>query len=261
MVDALTHMLREAGKLQKAGEAHGWDVKVTDTTDGQHGTETLRVDCVATRGQEVISIWWEDKKLLEAPTYQLAGREIKLRNASACVQQMSKKPDFEKAARKAKVRRRRGRDDFEDVKADDNTLPWKYFQDENHPDYIDPELLEDLGGLDKQILRACYARTIVYRNSLTNEVCTDVVLRSSDASLRKGNFNSTNYHISRSSSGREILNFIGVFGFRSVALDSILRVGTSDEAAERTRKHLLAVAAGDEKDQRKDSKKFWKKHG
>jgi fructose-specific phosphotransferase system component IIB len=241
-MDARTHMLREAAKLERAGEEHGWTVKVNENSNGHAGIETvLVVDCVATRGQETISIWWENKRLLEAPKYTLAGNQTKLRNASACVQQMAKRPDFEKAARKTRTKKRSG-EVSQDIERE--RMPW-----EDLPD----------GYVDADILRMCYAKTIVYKNGVTGEVLTEVVVRSSDASLRKGNFNSRTYHISRSSEGREILNFLGVFGFRSIALDSILRVGTSEEAAERTRKHLLEIVAEDDKTRDKEYRKVAKK--
>lgn len=245
MVDAITHMRREAAKLETAGEAHGWSVKVTEDSNGQDGTVTVEtVTCVATRGQETISIWWENKRLLEAPKYVLAGREIKLRNASACVQQMAKKPDFEKAARKARVKQRTSGEVLQDIQQE--RMPW-----EDLPD----------GWTDQDILRMCYAKTIVYKNSITEEVLTEVVVRSSDASLRKGNFNTKCYHISYSSAGRQILNFLGVFGFRSIGLDQILRVGTSEEAAERTRKQLLELVKDDDKTREKVYKKAAKQLG
>lgn len=255
MVDAITHMLREAGKLEKAGREHGWEVKTTQNTNGRDGTATvIIVECVATRGQEVISIWWENKRLLEAPKYVLAGREIKLRNASACVQQMAKKPDFEKAARKARTKRQCGEDSL-DLGPAPETLPWVFLRDPENPMYVPPE-----DSIDSDILRICYAKTVVYKNNTTGEVLTDVIVRSSDASRRLGNFNSNTYNISRSSSGREILNFLGVFGFRSIALDCILRIGSSEEAAERERKHLLEIARAEEKDKADAYKKVIKKH-
>lgn len=239
-MDAITHMRREAGKLVAAGEAHGWEVKVTEDSNGHAGTATVEiVTCVATRGQEVISIWWENKRLLEAPKYTLAGREIKLRNASACVQQMAKQPDFERAARKTK----RNTEVVQDIQQE--RMPW-----EDLPD----------GWDDKDILRMCYAKTIVYKNNITDEVQTEVVVRSSDAVLRKGNFNSKCYHISYSSKGRAILNFLGVYGFRSIALDQILRVGTSEEAAERTRKQMLELVRAGEAEKDKAYRKVIKKH-
>lgn len=244
MVDARTHMLREAAKLERAGAEHGWQVITKDESDGRGGVETVVVvTCVATRGQEVISIWWENKHLLEAPLYKLAGREIKLRNASACVQQMAKKPDFEKAARAAKSAKRRGLD-AEDVTADPESLPWVYLGSD---------------ATDAEILRSCYAKTIVWKNSITEEVETDVIVRSSDASLRKGNFNSTNYHITVSSKGRRILNFLGALAYRSVALDDVLRIGTNEEAAERVRAEMIKLAAAADKDKEKVVKKAVKR--
>lgn len=240
-MDAVTHMRREAAKLETAGAAHGWQVKVTEESNGQNGIATVFVTtAVATRGQEVISIWWENKRLLEPPKYVLAGRELKLRNASACVQQMAKKPDFERAARKTK----RNTEINQEIQQEQ--MPW-----EDLPD----------GWTDRDILRMCYAKTIVYRNTITEEVLTEVVVRSSDASLRKGNFNSRCYHITYSSKGRAILNFLGVYGFRSIGLDQILRVGTSEEAAERTRKQLLELVKDDDKTREKVYKKAAKQLG
>lgn len=242
-MDARTHMFREASKLERAGEEHGWSVKTSDESNGHAGIETVVVvTCVATRGQETIKIWWENKRLLEAPVYVLAGREVKLRNASACVQQMAKAPDFEKSARRAKALRRKG-EEAADVQPDPDSLPWIYLEDPT----------------DQDILRACYAKSIVWRNQITREVETDVIVRSSDALNKKGNFNANNYHISISSAGRQILNFLGVFGFRSVAFDSVLRIGSSEEAAERTRKHLLDLVAESEKDKKKIVNKAVKK--
>lgn len=236
-------MLKEAGKLEKAGAEHGWLVATKDESNGHAGTETvITVTCVATRGQEVISIWWENKRLLEAPTYTLAGRVVKLRNASACVQQMAKAPDFEKSARRIKALKRKGLN-TQDVEPDPDSLPWIFLEDPS----------------DKDILRSCYAKSIVWRNQTTNEVETDVIVRSSDAFNKKGNFNASTYHISTSSTGRRILNFLGVFGFRSVAFDTVLRIGTSEEAAERTRKHLLELVAQSEKDKKKIVNKAVKK--
>jgi hypothetical protein len=238
-MDALSHMLKEASKLEKAGAEHGWEVKTTHNVpdmampdfDGADTLTVIVVDCVATRGQETVSIWWENKHLVEPPKYVLAGYEVKLRNASACVQQMAKPPNLERAARKTKLRQMAG-EETDDLTPDPASLPWKYLDDPT----------------DKEILRACYARTIVWTNSITERAVTDVVVRSINPKLRTGNFNSNNYHITRSSSGRMIINFLGVFGFRSVALDKVLRVGSSQEAADRTTKELLKQAAAEEED-------------
>jgi hypothetical protein len=246
-MDALSHMLKEAGKLEKAGEAHGWSVKTTDNSAAFFRGDVgfVRVDCVSIRGQERISIWWENKRLVEAPVYELAGAVNKLRNASACVQQMAKTPDFEKSARKTRAARRRGIE-AEEVTADPETLPWEYLPE----DYTDAD-----------ILRACYAKTVVWRSTTTGEVETDVVVRSMDAERRTGNFNSTNYHISRSSTGRMILNFLGVLGYRSVAFDTILRIGSSEEAARRTQEEMLKLARAAEDDKEKVVRKAVKRIG
>lgn len=232
-MDALTHMLKEAGKLEVAGAEHGWEVKTTHS-DG----DVITVECVATRGQEVVSIWWEDKHLIEAPKYTLAGYEIKLRNASACVQQMAKAPNLERAARKTRIRQMAG-DVTEDLTPDYSTMPWHYLDDPT----------------DAAILKACYAKTIVWVNRITQQPQTDVIVRSPDAKLLLGNFNKNNYFISRSSTGREIINFLGVFGYRAVAFDTVLRVGSSRDAAERTVQEILKQHAAEEKD--KDKK--WQK--
>jgi hypothetical protein len=171
---------------------------------------------------------------------------------------MSKAPDFEKAARKTRAAKRRGTE-LEEVTADPNTLPWRYLRDPNHPLYVDDESLAELGGLDKQILRACYAKTIIWRNGQTGDVETDVIVRSQDAARRTGNFNSITYHISRSSEGREIINFLGVLNFRSVALDAILRIGTSEEAAAKTQAEMLKLAEAAEKEKKSIVKKAVKK--
>lgn len=229
-MDALTHMLGQANKLEKAGAEHGWSV----TTEDEEIDGKLYLHCNAIRGQEEIYIWWVDKNLTEAPTYKLAGHEIKLRNASACVQQMAKPPDYERAARKTKKKQQQGWY-VEALEPDPDSLPWHYLPDPT----------------DAEILKACYARTIVWINQITERAETDVIVRSPDAGRRLGNFNSENYFISVSSKGRKIINFLGIFGYRAVALETVLRIGTSGEAADRATKAILKQAAAEEEDKQK----------
>lgn len=198
-------MWREANKLKTAADENGWSVQIEVKED----SEPVRLFLVANRGhQEEISIFWEGGRLTVAPVYTIAGRQTKLRNASACVQQMGKRPDFSKVAKAKRAAIRRDDETQIDIRPDPTSLPWHG---------------QEISG--KLILKSCYGKQLTWRNTITGFPEVDRVVRSSDPGSFKGNFNSINYHISTGKEGRMVLNFLGTFGYRSVAVDEILRVG------------------------------------
>lgn len=196
---ALQHMRRQYSKTATVAEEHGWAIEY----NLDHGEFEDRLDVLASRGSEVIKIWWQGGKLLVSPDYKFAGTTTKLRNHSAMLQQMASKPDPKATQRR--LRRSGGqRDIAELIKG----LPW------------DPDTMDD-----REILRECYGRALTWKNSITGQAEIDHVVLGKFGPQSGPNWNATNYKIKRSSTGRRILQFVGTTGYRAVGVDALLRVG------------------------------------
>ncbi len=180
-------------QLAAYARENGWEAK------GQPDGE--RCDVELWRGDERIAVYWINGSLVEAPLYTLAGSTTKLRNVSEIKKQLLKQPDLSR-----RLRRNRTSKVVEEA-----------------PDNIEKLLgmrlllppFEDME--DREVLRELYNHSIVWINRLTQ-------MPDEDAIRRGINYNADLYHMSLSSAGRRIVNFMGVFQFRSVALDTLVQV-------------------------------------
>lgn len=196
---------RTYAKTAAPAAEFGWEIghELNDQTD------FIRLEIILTRGGETIKIWWEEGRLLEAPVYSFGGVETKLRNHSAVLQQLAKIPNVNRSARRAQ--RQSGTvQAIEIIKA----LPW------------DPDELED-----RDLKRLCYGKTLVWLNSLTGLPEQDRIWygrwegqRFIDDLKSGPNWNASNYKIKYSSTGRRIIMFVGVSGYRAVGVDALLQV-------------------------------------
>jgi hypothetical protein len=189
-------------------ERFGWTIehKLTESEN------FVRLDLKAIRGGESIAIWWEEGRLLEAPVYTFGGVETRLRNHSAMIQQMEKTPNVNRSARRAKARAGTTVQSLEVVKA----LPWD-------PDEMD----------DRELLRACYGKTLIWMNSFTGLPEQDQVWYGYwdynkkmfvEDPQRGPNWNKINYHIKTSSTGRRAILFVGRQSYRAAGVDALLQV-------------------------------------
>lgn len=199
---ALDHMRRRYSKTATVATEHGWELshELKDDVEG-----ATRLDIWATRGQEKIWIWWSDGKLVVAPDYSFAGVDTKLRNHSAMLQQMASRPEPRAVKRRQSLAQRRGGDALELIEII-RDLPW------------DPDDLED-----RDLLRLCYGKTLIWENKITGRPESDRI-KLGDTAQSGPNWNKINYKISYSSAGRRIIGFVGMFGYRSVGVDALLRV-------------------------------------
>lgn len=207
-MDPKNHMTRQAGKLRAVGEEHGWQYSE------EWDDDTLRAKVV--RGDEVIEIEWTNGKLFIAPTYTFAGETTLNRNLADCLRHVKAKPNFARAARRA--RRKRSTSTVAAMaSAPGYDVPGNGLPSDGTPEFSralpwNPDELDD-----KTLLKQCYCRTLLWKNSITGEVNEDTVLRGI-------NFNAQIYKIKYSSSGRRIIMFHGQQGFRSVGVDALLQV-------------------------------------
>lgn len=211
-MNPLEHARKQAEKLHVAGSSNGWKF-----------SEMMQDDVLRARlerGDEIIEIEWIAGKVLTAPTYVFAGRATNLRNLSDCIRRSSMAPDFRRAANRARrearlqrparpVQRMAGPGSDSSLATSlpssetgefTRALPW------------DPEELDD-----RTLLKQCYCKTLLWRNSITGEVQEDTVLRGV-------NFNAQLYKVKYSSTGRRIIMFVGFEGFRAVGVEALLQV-------------------------------------
>lgn len=200
-VKQVQHMRRETSRVLTAAQSAGWSTsaEIRPRPDELHenGPFTVLVDLI--RSDERIHIEWEDGRLMVAPLYMFAGVETKLRNASAVIQQCGKAPDPKAAIRRQRATRLAGGKTHELVEIA-RALPW------------DPDEMSD-----KELLKACYGKKLVWENKLGGWTEEDMV--------KEGvNYNAAIYKISRSSKDRRIIMFHGHFAFRAAGVDALLRV-------------------------------------
>lgn len=198
---ALAKLRRDYSKTAEIAAEHGWII------EHQIDMETLWLRIWVTRGGEKIDIWWTEAKLTVAPVYTYGGIETKLRNYSAVLGQMASRPNVNRVKRRARAASRLGGSStalIEIVKA----LPW------------DPDTMSD-----RELKAACYGRTLVWMNSITGLPERDAIWYPTKTGPQSGpNWNAANYKVSRSSSGRRIITFVGMTGYRSVGVDALLQV-------------------------------------
>jgi hypothetical protein len=198
------HMRRQSMRVIAQAEDNGWKWQATIKPEPNvlYDNGPYRVDMEVERNGEKITVWWEEGRLLEAPLYSFAGVPTKLRNVSAMLWQMTQKPDPKATQRRMKKAVRvldgAGASRLVEMIRD---LPF------------DPEELDD-----RQLLRACYGKKLMWENSISGLVEQDVVQIGI-------NFNAKVYHVTHSISGRRSINFHGQYGFRAVGVDALLRVG------------------------------------
>lgn len=207
----IAHMRKESMRIMEAGQQYGWKVEVTKSEPLKEATPNhevgyVRVDVTAERNGEHIHIWWGDARLTVAPSYTFGGVETKLRNNAAVLKQMADKPDPSQARRRQRLATRRGGESMELIEII-RDLPWE-------PDELtDPELL-----------KAVYGKTLVWQNGVSGKAESDVV-KLGETYQSGPNWNKINFHVTTGTGGRRIINFVGQFGYRSVAADALLRVG------------------------------------
>lgn len=195
----------KADKFSKIAADNGW------TTEQTYSQDNEKTTVLATRDDESLEIWWYGNKLTESPIYQLMARQVLLRNASHAYRYLTGQPDYGKAARRTKR--------LQAATAAVQGL-------DGSPDADLPDALADpVGRLpfdkllaeDRDILKACYTRTLVWKNSITQDLDEDRVIRGA-------NWDKAKYHITHTNEGRRVLNFLGQYGFRSVYVDALLFV-------------------------------------
>lgn len=127
-------------------EAHGWTARIESAPGSEPAEDSIEV--TATRGTEVLWIGWTRGTLMTEPmpSYTIADRTVRMRNASQCKQYAERTPDAASQeltkvqANRAFVKR--------DRTPKRSRLPF------------DPGL-----ALDEEVLTAISGRTVVWRNS------------------------------------------------------------------------------------------------
>lgn len=201
-IKQIDHMRRQTLRVMNVASITNWTIessKIDPVPDSlaSNGPFTVRVDL--SRRDEKIHIEWTDGRLLVAPLYTFAGVETKLRNTSAVLQQCGRQPDPKAAIRRQRAIRAAG-GKTNDLVEISRALPW------------DPDEMSD-----KELLKACYGRKLVWENKTGGWVEEDMV--------KEGvNFNAMIYKIQYSSVGRRIIMFHGHSAFRAAAVETLLRV-------------------------------------
>lgn len=215
--------MKKAEQFKTAAIDAGWVAEVTIYDD-------RLIEATAKRADESIWIQWDDGKVLTSPIYRIAGHERRLYNVAGAKRQLVKKPNYKAIHRKTR-RPGGGRPSKATIQAAQELKELV-----GRRESVDPPAavgtsaqmringVELIGSLpfsidddDQTILRLCYNHTLVWQNSLTGNFEECHVVRGS-------NFDKVIYHISYSSTGRRVLNFVTLSGFRSVAIDQLLQV-------------------------------------
>lgn len=183
--------ITKAEKFLTAAEELGWERGDVLSVNG-------RVDVSAMRGNEVITIWWEDGVLKVEPTYTIAGHSTKLRNASGCYKRMAMPADHERSYRR---QRRLAAEDGEAEAIPMTRQPLPF------------DIETDKAG---KVKKECMSHLVVWRNSISG---------GTDSEFIHPEINMSHYTVKRTKAGRRVLCFCALDGgFRHVALDSILQV-------------------------------------
>lgn len=191
----------KAEKFADVAEEHGWEVEILEYDDID------RADCICTRKDEQVSIFWEDNCLTEAPRYKYQDYECSLHNAASAKKRLAERPDPKRIIRQRKARVRTVED--EDAMAE---LTAADIEALRHPLPFDLDM-----DPDNVIMKALRGTTLLVINSVSNK------LESIRVPKNKNIKNDTMY-LTETEEGKVIFNFLSERNFRSVAVKSILQI-------------------------------------
>lgn len=180
----------KAKSFAQKAEENGWTAKVV-----AHKEIPDHFDVVCHRGDEEITIWWENNSLLETPKYNFGGRSYSLHNAATAARRLSAKPDVRKVIRARRQPRHAA-------------IP---------ASYVPFDIWE---APDEEIMRDVLGSHLSWRNSVSGEIETAYVPKSR-------NWNTQDvFYLSESKAGKPFLSFMDELGmFRAVHLEAIVHVG------------------------------------
>lgn len=185
-----------------AAEAHaqGWTTQI----ESKNGDE---VHLKASRNDEMITIWWRGNSLIETPFHHFAGTVRSLHNKATATRQLSLRPDPAKI-----IKRRKQTQELDLSVGEDGLLKTKDLESLKYPlpfdiwDSTDGEILKELRGSN-----------VVVVNRISGRAEAVHIPRSM-------NMNLSHFNLMESVDGKPYLNFVTPAGFRSIHLESILRV-------------------------------------
>ena len=180
-----------------AAKGEGWD----GTMEHRNGDE---VHVKVTRNDEVITIWWRGNSLIETPFHHFAGQVRSLHNKATATRQLALRPNPKRIVRRRSVALGEPTRDPEDQQVDIESLRYP----------LPFDIWEDP---DNVILKALRGSTIVYVNSVSQHAEEIHIPRAMNMNLK-------HFNLAESSDGKPFVNFVCPTGFRSVHLESILRV-------------------------------------
>lgn len=220
----------KARKFEGIAIDNGWTTRIKEL-----GSDHWSCNCV--RGDEVIDIFWVDNTLTETPKYTFAGATTSLHNSATATRQLALAPDLKKAYTRVRKSSRAVRGTTE---RSEHLRPAAEV-----PEELAIQLLEQAQdqlpfdiweSTDKEILKAIRGSSIVFLNALTKQPEVVHVTKSLNMNLSLFNLSYAGEQSARPKGlpleqgrGRPMVNFIALEGysknFRSVALESILKVG------------------------------------
>lgn len=178
---------------------HGWTTKITEKNDDEVHVE-------ATRSSERITIFWQGNSLIETPFHYYMGNQRSLHNKATATRQLSMKPSVGRV--------RTGSKRFDLNLSKDGEL-----DEEIDLDSIRQELPFDPNeDTDNEILKQLRGSTIVIVNRISNR--GEII-----HIPRQLNMNLDHFFLEDSTDGKTYVSFLTAGGFRSVYLDSIIRMG------------------------------------
>ncbi|QFG13565.1 hypothetical protein PBI_LAMBO_56 [Gordonia phage Lambo] len=182
-------------------QANGWTTKI----ETKNGDET---HVEAERKGERITIWWRGNSLIETPFHHFMGQVKSLHNKATATRQLSMKPN-PKGFRGPKMGAR-----FVDLKlTEEGGLPEEVdLESIRYPLPFDPK-----ESTDGEILKEIRGSTIIFVNRISGKGESVHVARSL-------NMKPDNFYLEESTEGKLYVTFLSATGFRSVYIDSILRI-------------------------------------
>lgn len=201
---AMEKAMNKANKFCEVAKANGWDIIAISVKNG----DETHVEVA--RNKERITIWWRGNSLVETPFHHYMGQQRSLHNAHDATEQLSKKPSASKV-RGASVGRR-----FTNIALDKNG-------DAILPEDIDIQDLKDElpfteEDSDATILKALRGHTIIFLNRISGKAESVHIPKSLNMDLEH------RFYLEESAKGELYVSFLAATGFRSVYIDSILRV-------------------------------------
>lgn len=196
----------KAQKFCEEAHANGWTTKIEQRNDDEVHVE-------AERNSERITIFWRGNSLVETPFHYFMGQQKSLHNKATATRQLSLKPNpkgFRQGARQKivdlKLTPMSG--DFKDAELiDQETL-----EQIRQPLPFDPD-----NDTDSTILKALRGSTVVFVNRLSG--------RGESVHIpRDLNMNRNHFFLEDSVDGETYVSFLSASGFRSIYLNSIVRM-------------------------------------